>query len=163
MSSVNRRRLRAVGAALLGPLVAGCFSYAQVPPGDVQPGARVRVHIAADRAGELRQALGYPVDRLRGEALATDGDTLVLQVASAPAGGGAALRQNVRLAPGDLDEVELQRLSWPKTGAVAGAAILVGGIIVASVLHTDQRNGQSNPKPTPNAARLPLVLFFIHP
>lgn len=165
MSLARKMGPRLAAAALVAPLLSGCFTYAAVPVEQVTPGSHVLVRIAPAHAAELQRALGYPASELRGEALASAGDTLMLQVAGAGASDPAAsaIRQNVSLAPGEVEEVQLQRVNWTKTGLVAGAAAVVGGVVVASLFHADQRSNQNNPKTGPNAARAPWIGFSIHP
>lgn len=163
-SRVTRGWMRAAVVLLL-PMVAGCFTYTRTSLDQVAAGAKVRVEVQPDAAARLTHALGYPADELRGEALSTEGDSLLLQVAGAMEPGGVPVdfSQRVRISAAGMREIDVQRVDWTRTGVVMAAAAVAGGIVIGSIFNTTQRNSQNVGKPNPNAVRIPVIRLPMRP
>ena len=146
----------------------GCFSYQPTRLETVAPGQAVRVRISpeeADRLVELRLTDDRLVD---GVLVSNGGDGVLLdtQVGTTdPQRGTRALRQRITIPAGEIREVELKRVNWLRTGALAGGvAVGVGVVVAAALAGGGGKDGPGGPDPSELVVprlgvRLPLRIF----
>lgn len=141
-SSSDRRRAGA-GALVLLLLVlapAGCFSYRPIETGALRPQTDVRVHLVRnddnDDVGFLRAG---PLMRLTGETVGWDDTDLRLAVWRGDLRAERNFqvgRQTITVPWSSVRLVEERRISWWKTGALAGAAGAGIGVVVYLITST---------------------------
>jgi hypothetical protein len=154
---------------LAAVMAAGCFSYQETSLATVAPGQSVRVRISpeeADRLVELRLTDDRLVD---GVLVSNGGDGLLLDTTvgmSDPQRGTRALRQRITIPPGEIREVELKRVNWLRTGALAGGVAVGVGVVIAAALEGGGgKDGPGGPDPSELVVparlgfRLPLRIF----
>jgi hypothetical protein len=153
------RSIRAVAAALLLTTTSlGCYSYKETvtPPA---PGSDVRVRLTNEAAIERSNGLPEPVTTLEGELLDSRSDMLELVVIRDQLRD--QFRQNVvfadtlQVATTEVQFMEVQELSWLKTGILA-AAIGVGVALVASQAIEAGGGGEGDPGKEPTQ----IIDFF---
>lgn len=146
---------------------AGCFSYQPARLETVSPGQAVRVRISpeeADRLMELRLTDDRLVD---GVLVSNGGDGMLLDTrvgVNDPQRGTRALVQRITLPSSEIREVELKRLDWLRTGALAGGVAVGVGVVIAAALEGGGgKEGPGGPDPSelviPVGVRLPLRIF----
>ena len=125
--------------------LAGCYSYATIDPGMIQPGTGVRARINAQTADQLEPLLGMETRILTGTVIATASDTLIIEVPTAArtASGGriVALRQRVSVPRSGLLELESRTLNRGRTTLVAvGTTAAVTALVIGSYVYGPGRD-----------------------
>jgi hypothetical protein len=144
------------------PLISACYTYAPIEPGNIQPGAGVRVRLSPSAAERLSLLLGTPNGRvLSGRLVGSYGDTLIVEVPAvvqASYGGSVeTLHQRLSIPRTDLVELETRRLDRLRTTAAAGAVAVIVGAVVLGALDNDRGADSPPGDGGSNDARLPLV------
>jgi hypothetical protein len=141
------------------PLLTACYAYAPVEPGVVQPGASVRARVSAAAAERLAPLLGAEMRLLNGTLVDARADTMIVEVPTAVrilvGNSLQPLHQRVSIARGELFELETRRLDRLRTGAIAGAVVLVVGAVVVDAIRGD-RGKEQLPGGGGTEARIPL-------
>jgi len=160
-----RGPLGTAALAVLLPLSTGCYSYAQVPVGEVPVGETVRLMVARRAAPELLSLAETPdvVPTIRGRLEGKDDQFLLLRVPlrSEPTPGTISpeIGQLVRVPSEEVLSMELQHFSSRKTTAlVVGTAAATAAVIFAII--GDSFSGGPGDPPNPDVflrlARIPI-------
>jgi hypothetical protein len=125
------------------PLLAGCYAYAPIEPGRVQPGTNVRARVSGAAADRLGPLLGTSDARLlSGRLLENRADTMIVEVPTitqASAGTSMeSLHQRLSIPRAELLELETRRLDRWRTAALAGSVALVVGTVAIKALKNDR-------------------------
>ena len=151
---MTRPSLALVAALLL----AGCFTYLPVEPGDVEPGLSVRARVSSAAGARIAPLLGATDARqLDGTVITRLPDTLIVEVPTVVADTrefGRTPNQRLSIARSDLVELEVRRLDRTRTTVLAGAAaIIVGGFIVKAL------RGEPGKEPLPGGGGTDAIVF----
>jgi hypothetical protein len=127
--------LRAKSFLLLLPFCTACYTYAPVELNNVTPGTMVRARIAADQIARVEPLTGRSSRVLDGVLVDAGTDTLLIEVPAATrtltGGGIQVLNQRLSIPRSGVTEVELKRLSRPRTmGLIAVGTVALGYIII---------------------------------
>jgi hypothetical protein len=144
------------------PLLAGCYAYAPVEAGRVQPGTNVRARVSGAGADRIAPLLGTSNARLlSGRLVDTRADTLIVEVPTVMqaslAGLAERLHQRVSIPRTDLLELETRRLDRFRTAAVVGSVAIIVGAIAVKALRNERGAGGTPPGGGGNEARIPLL------
>jgi hypothetical protein len=143
---ISEMKIRRFFPFLLSLAAVGCHTYQPIALDEIQPSMAVRARLSAERAEAIARAhptVGREVD---GAVLESNSEELVILVPLRHSTGFRS-EQSIAAPLGipnqDVVEVELKKLDWTKTGAlaVAGAALL--GLIVSQ--STDGGGGGDDP------------------
>ena len=127
-------------SVLLSLAAVGCHTYQPIALDEIQPSMAVRARMSVERAEAIAQdypTVGREVD---GAVLESNSEELVILV---PLRYSAGFRSEplivtpVGIPNQDLLEVELKKLDWRRTGAVAVAGAALLGFIVSRSLDGD--------------------------
>ena len=137
------RLARLAGLVVLG----GCYTFASAAPGEVPPGARVRVALTDSGATALAPVVGSSVTGVEGDFLRAGGDTVVVRADRLLTTAGV----DVQWAGRDLNipgpwrrGVDRRRLDTGRTAAVvAGGVALSAGFI--ALIRAIDGGGQGDP------------------
>jgi hypothetical protein len=160
MKALNAYARRSVTLlAALGSIVSSsaCFSYLEVPPGDLAPGTRVRAQLSTEGQVRLGDLLGAPQREVEGEVVEANPESLLLLarvgVSSTPTGVFLE-RQRLQIEQREIVRLEARRLERQKT--VAFSALAAGALIGTAIwLFTAERSGTEIPEvPAPENAVL---------
>lgn len=135
------RRLRQLVVAALLSLSSGCYAYHETELESVTPGTPIRIRLSPEEAARLAELRLTDARLVDGTLIANGGDRVMLDTrvgVNDPTRGSRALVQRVAVPVTEVHEVELRRLDWLKTGAIAGAFALGVGIVAAAALDGDQ-------------------------
>jgi hypothetical protein len=126
----------------LSPLLAACYTYARTEPAAISAGTSVRARVSAAAAERLAALLGTTETRLITGTLIDNGpDTIIVEVPAvmrAEVGSSVrALHQRVSISRGELLEIETRQLDRFRTGAVAGSAAVIVGVVVIKAIKGD--------------------------
>ena len=151
------RLSRALSAAVLCALLAGCYKYAPLDTADAKPGSSVRARLSVPAATRIAPSIvGGNARVLTGVVVDAGPSAFTLEVPSVPAGTPTAqqgLFQRVNIGRGDLVELERRTLDKQRTGAVIAAAIAGAGIIAAAIIHGQSTGSNAPVEPPPNFMR----------
>jgi hypothetical protein len=155
-----KRVVRFAIFAVLGFMIAGCYSYK--PLGAPSPGADVRAQLTAEAAARRSQGMEEPILHYDGTVVETSPDSLTIDVLvarSASAFQNVEIRDTVRLARGEIQSILSRKLSPTKSIVVT---VLAGVAAVAIVKGIDSVVGGTgdNTNPPPPGARVPVVRWI---
>lgn len=149
-----RRLLLSICCLLLG----GCYSYQPIQLEEARPGEDVRVRLSAAESQRLFDESGFDVRLVTGDFVERDGDRILVSTPSAIASTGSAsrrLQQRVGISTVGIVEIERKRFDKFRTGIVIGAgAVAVSAVVIAAF--NDDGSPSNNPKPNPDAIRIPV-------
>jgi hypothetical protein len=125
---------------LLSLAAVGCHTYQPIALDEIQPSMAVRARLSAERAEAIARVHSIYGRELDGEVVESNSEELVILV---PLRHSTGFRSEQSLAAPlgipnqDVLEVELKKLDWTRTGAlaVAGAALL--GLIASQTMDGD--------------------------
>jgi hypothetical protein len=139
-------RPRALLVAMI-PLLAACYRYAPIEPGQVQAGSGVRARVSLTAAQRIAPLLGASDARILRGRLVSIGDTLIVEVPvvqPADASGVVqTLHQRISVPRSDLIELETRKLDRMRTGGLVGAAAIILGVLLVDALKGEP--GLDNP------------------
>lgn len=124
------RLIRRTALAGIAVSATGCFSYANVPPGQVAPGTRVAMDLSTRTSADYTSVLGATIDRVEGVLLSATPDSARIQV------------ERARELRGGWQYWAKESLTLPLNGAATfqqrsfskrRTAIMAGGLILISV------------------------------
>lgn len=141
---------------------SGCYRYQPTSIGEVEPGTTVRARLSVqevdrlDTLGVFTSGVGRLVE---GIYVGADGGTVLLDVASTPAGQSAtSFRQRVPLDQPGILELEVRELDKLRTvGVTLAVAAGLAAVIIASDDGSDPSDGDGPPideARTPTGVRL---------
>ena len=124
------------------PLLAGCYTYARMEPAAIRAGTTVRARVSSAAAERLAPLLGTTDTRLITGTLIDNGpDTMIVEVPTVMrAEVGSSMRtlhQRVSISRAELLEIETRQLDRLRTGAVAGSAAIIVGVVVIKAIKGD--------------------------
>ena len=145
------------------PLVVACYQYARIEPASVRPGTSVRARLSPTAAEPITPLLGGIDARLlSGTIVENRLDTMIVEVPSVlrnDAGGSIeTLHQRVSIPRSGVFELETRRLDRGRTAAVAGAVVVVAGVVVARSLRSNRGKEPSPPVGGGNELRFPITI-----
>jgi hypothetical protein len=122
------------------PFLAGCYNYAAVLPGAVQPGVEVRATINGAASDRVAPVTGtFDNHFLTGNVIETNAGSIVLEIPTgAVANTGLTvvqMHQRVTLAPADIVNLETRRLDVARTSVLAGAIVAGAAATAIAVIH----------------------------
>jgi hypothetical protein len=147
--------------SLLPLLLAGCYAYAPIKPGRVQPGTNVRVRVSGAAAERLAPLLGASDARLlSGRLVENRADTMIVEVPTiTQASIGTSieqLHQRLSIPRAELLELETRRLDRWRTAALVGSAAIIVGAVVIRAINGEPGAGNTPGGGGPPEARVPL-------
>lgn len=154
----HARRAVALAAAL--PLLSGCFSYVPAEPASVPAGEEVRVFLTRDAVLELQDAIPTSGSALRGRITGREDDLLTLRVpVTAPRAGLQApdIGQDVRIATGQILELQRREFSPARTGLLVAGAAGAASMIILLIMDDAGATPQPGPGDGPEVIRIPLL------
>jgi hypothetical protein len=153
------RNLAALLLALGIPATWACYSYQTVPLESVTEGAAVRARISQAQVEALRGATGNDGQLLQGSVLEASADALYLgiPVGSEEAGVlGRGVVNRIDLPFAEIEEIQVRRLSWLRTGLLVGVSTAVGAALVYDQFGSDTRGDNEGEDGGTEATLIPL-------
>lgn len=121
-----------IAAVSLTALLAGCFSYAAVPPERPSPGTELRVELNERGQERLRSLTGRGRIHVEGTLVRRESDTFVLS-SPLPLGGARlpnrALEERLQIPTEDMASVQVKELDRVRSGMLV--IVAVGATIAA--------------------------------
>jgi hypothetical protein len=150
--------MRAVSVIAPSLLLAGCFSYIPIEPGEVEPGVSVRARVSPAASARIAPLLGASdARRLDGMMVSQSPDTLIVEVPTVIVDTrefGRTPNQRVSIPRTDLLELEVRRLDKMRTaGVVAGAATILATTLLNAL------KGEPGREPLPGGGGTEAIVF----
>jgi hypothetical protein len=144
---------------------AGCFKYAAIDPGSVNPQEEVRVRVTNDAAVRIGPYLGTVTENLEGRLTPLSPDSLALSIWIGKDYRGTPFedsRQRVSLGARELVEVRRRELSLQRTGIAAAGVVAVTALLISKVVFEPNPNpgGSGRPGPPPTDDRVMIRIPF---
>ena len=149
---------------MLLPLLAACYTYAPIDPGEVGTGSGVRIRVSPAAAGRIAPLLGGADSRgIAGTMVENAPASMIVEVPTlVPDAIGTAfqtLNQRVSIARSEVIEFERRTLDRFRTGALVGIGAIVVGSAVFKVTKRDP-GLEKLPGGTSSDIRVPLLRVF---
>lgn len=149
--------------------LAACYSYVPLDPQAMSPGMHVRARLSAPGALRLSEANGEVRQRLEGQLVSLQADTLVIVVPERSPGGSyvaqAALPprlDTLQVARAEVAVLEEKRFSAGKTALVVGAAGAASAFVVIRLFDLAGGGGGGSGGESPDA-HLAIPLITVRP
>lgn len=123
----------------------GCYSHSVIPVEGAPMGADVRARISATEADRLQEVLGREYRVLRGEVVAEEPGSLLLEVPAVVGASGQRLNQRVTIPKPEILELEVRELDRWRTAGLVAALAAVGGYLVAAQFGDEDASDTSSP------------------
>lgn len=146
-------------AALAMLLASGCYSFHEVAPGSVTPGATVRVTLSAEEAVRQQQGLGGLRQQVEGEVVPVEtagslGLTIPLREGSPADRPGLNTFLDVPWT--SVTRIEEKRLSVGRTAGLVGA----GAAATVAILAVSTGGTGGGEDPPSNSVLVPVLRLF---
>jgi len=143
---ISEMKISRFSSVLLSLAAVGCHTYQPIPLDEIQPSMEVRARLSAEGAEAIARDHPIAGREVDGAVLESNSEELVILV---PLRYSAGFRSEplivrpVGIPNQDLLEVELKKLDWTRTGAVAVAGAALLSFIVSQSL--DGHGGGDDP------------------
>lgn len=149
----------------LGLLLTGCYRYVPTDLASIRPAENVRVRVTEPAAARLVREFGTYLTELEGQIVREGSDSVSLTVPIGRDYRGVALeggRQVLWLGDSEVVGLRRREFSRTRTVLVSAGALVVFGLLVATVTQWGDPNSdvvEPPPPPPPGGAILRIRIF----